>query len=215
MMDKIVKGAFLILLLILINLNFEHIFGAKREIETEPKKEETVAVFKDRKIEELTKKVRTLEVAMSIRDVLDRCYPHIPPEEKGVIASSIAEASERYQIDPKLILAVIETESAFKIDAISNKGALGLMQVIPATGIHVARELKINLSEKDSLFDPVINVLIGSYYLKELMKQYQDLEIVLTAYNMGPGAVENEGFNRLPKRYSERVKKSYRELKDN
>ncbi|MCD6452538.1 MAG: lytic transglycosylase domain-containing protein [Acidobacteria bacterium] len=214
-MDKIIKGAFLILLLILINFNFDHIFNAKKIPETQPKKESEALLFKDRKIEELTKKVRTLEVAMSIRDVLDRCYPYIPPEKKGVIASSIAEASERYQIDPKLILAVIETESAFKIDAISNKGAIGLMQVIPATGLHVAKELKLNLSEKDSLFDPVINVLIGSYYLKELMKQYKNLEAVLTAYNMGPGTLETQGLYRLPKKYSERVKRNYQELMNN
>jgi soluble lytic murein transglycosylase-like protein len=94
----------------------------------------------------------------------------------------IREVSARYNVDPALIRAVIETESNWNSEAISRKGALGLMQLVPGT----ARQLGVN-----NAFDPKQNLDGGVHYLHMLLERYNgDLDRALAAYNAGPGAVD-------------------------
>lgn len=89
----------------------------------------------------------------------------------------IADASEKYGIDPALIKAIIMAESSYNPSAVSNKGAVGLMQIMPATATSLGVE---------NLFDPEDNVDGGVKYLKWLLNQFRGDEILaVAAYNAG------------------------------
>lgn len=95
---------------------------------------------------------------------------------------------ECYQrgMDPSIVLGVIMVESRFRPDAISNKGAMGLMQLMPNTGLYVAEREGIEILTNKELYDPEINVRLGIAYLSELETQYKNINHALGAYNYGP-----------------------------
>ena len=97
----------------------------------------------------------------------------------------ILSASGRYNVDPDLIRAVIKTESDFNTNARSNKGAMGLMQLMPDTA---------RLHNVSDAYDPNANVEGGVRHLRMLLERYQgNLELSLAAYNAGAAAVEKHG----------------------
>lgn len=102
----------------------------------------------------------------------------------------VEECDNHSNLDPYLILAVIQVESEFSPRAISNRGAIGLMQVMPRTGEYVAKENGISYSGKKSLYDPLINVKLGIRYLSFLAERYDNTENALAAYNYGPSNFE-------------------------
>ncbi len=106
------------------------------------------------------------------------------------LAPVIAQAAKRYQVDAALLKAVIAAESGFDSAAVSPKGAVGLMQVLPATGERYGVRADTQRTVADKLTDPRINVLTGARYLRDLQARYPDrLELVLASYNAGEGAV--------------------------
>ncbi len=97
----------------------------------------------------------------------------------------IAEHASMHGVRPDLVHAVIQAESAFNPMARSSKGAMGLMQLMPATAVR--------LGVTDA-YDPAQNIRAGVTYLKHLLERYsQNEELALAAYNAGPGAVEKYG----------------------
>ena len=114
------------------------------------------------------------------------------------------EAAERNKLDPALVKAVIRTESGWNPNAVSRKGAVGLMQLIPET----AQRYGVNNS-----FDPVQNIEGGTKYLKSLLDRYNgDLTKSLAAYNAGERTVDlNRGVPAIPEtqRYVEKVTNAY------
>ena len=103
---------------------------------------------------------------------------HASPEE---IDQSIVMAAARHNVDPNLVRAVIKVESNFNSNAISRKGAMGLMQLMPKT----AHELRVK-----NPFDPEQNADAGVRHLKYLLEKYNgDVNLTLAAYNAGEGAV--------------------------
>ena len=120
----------------------------------------------------------------------------VTPESKAGNAYSslpynheVVAAAKATSLDPALIHAVIATESKHNPRAQSNMGALGLMQLMPAT----AR--RFNVKDRN---DPKQNITAGAKYLRELLTLYKgDLKLTLAAYNAGPGAVKKYN-NRIP-----------------
>jgi soluble lytic murein transglycosylase-like protein len=108
-----------------------------------------------------------------------------PTGTRAELEALAADVARRHGLDPALVLAVASVESAFRPKAVSPKGALGLMQLMPATAT--------SLGVADA-FDPETNLEGGSRYLAELIALYGgDLTKALAAYNAGPGAVKRHG----------------------
>ena len=102
--------------------------------------------------------------------------------------------SEKYNVDKNLILAVIKAESNFNENAISNRNAIGLMQLMEETAKDVANKNNIEIDNeniKEELCDVYKNIEIGTAYIASLLKRYQNTEVALAAYNAGIGTVDN------------------------
>ena len=101
------------------------------------------------------------------------------------------------EIQKELVSAVMYRESLFQRDAVSVSNAHGLMQIIPETAANISRRFSIDYDEVDDLYNPEINIKIGTKYLSWLLKKFDNtLEYVLAAYNAGPSRV-----NRWKKKY--------------
>ena len=135
---------------------------------------------------QLRSEINRLRSIASIREVLEVHYPSTSIEEKRELAETIFEACEMYDLKVELVLAVIQTESAFNETAVSRKGAMGLMQVLPSTGIAMARELSMAETGRAELFDRRTNILLGCHYLKKMLNRYNSIDHALLAYNTGP-----------------------------
>lgn len=116
------------------------------------------------------------------------------------------EIGETLDVDPYLILAVIEAESQYNPDAHGN-GAVGLMQLIPSC--HKNTMAKYGYS-KDDLFDPYKNIQIGAEYLSSLTHKYDDISFALVCYNKGEGGALSSGVKST--KYSEHVLNIYNKL---
>jgi soluble lytic murein transglycosylase-like protein len=126
---------------------------------------------------------------------------------KSELEPIIAQAAETYQVDADLIRGVIKAESNFNVKAVSPKGAMGLMQLMPET----ARELGVR-----NAYNPEENIMAGTRYLKGLLTRYNgNVSLALAAYNWGMGNVEKYP-NRLPaetRTYISRIMQLYRDAK--
>lgn len=120
--------------------------------------------------------------AVDYRNRVSKVFvPKFPAKKKEAYSSYISASALKYDVSKDLIEAVILVESSFNANATSHKGAMGLMQLMPATadmlGVHDA-------------YDPEQNIEGGTKYLKQLLNSYEgDMRLALAAYNAGEGAV--------------------------
>lgn len=106
-------------------------------------------------------------------------------------ANQIDSVSHRFEVPAELIWSVIKKESAFERKAISYANAYGLMQLLPGTASQVAPYLGITYFSTQQLFDPDINIQLGTFYLSSLLKRYEGNYVkALAAYNAGPHRVD-------------------------
>jgi soluble lytic murein transglycosylase len=176
---------------------------------TEKYENEKLIRYQQSRIEELEEKLKIL-------DIIQDFQIGMRPSEIGKLANVVYSESKKYGYDPLLLLALIQVESSFKKEEVSNKGAIGLMQVKPSIGSDVANRRGINWYNRSMLLEPDYNVELGSLYLFELVLKFGDLKEAITAYNIGPTRLrqlQNEDVT-PPKAYLAKVLKEYRVLKE-
>jgi soluble lytic murein transglycosylase len=141
---------------------------------------------------------------------LEKKRARIPDGELRELAKTIYEASRSYGVDYRLVLAVMEAESNFRQDVVSNKGAIGIMQVKTIVAREFSRQVGI-FYKKNVLNCPHANVRFGVYYLSWLGKYFNTDRAVLFAYNVGfTRARQVIGKNSEPKTaYTQRVFEEY------
>ena len=119
-------------------------------------------------------------------------HARLSPQESRDVSETIVRESQDNQVPWDLVLAVIQTESGYFNFAVSHVGALGLMQIMPATGAHLAAKQDLPWKGAETtLFEPVENVQMGVRYLSELHDRYDDWDRALAAYNWGPGRIDS------------------------
>lgn len=102
----------------------------------------------------------------------------------------VEKYAEEYKIEKELIYAMIKTESNFNEGAISNKNAIGLMQIIESTAYEVAKEIEKEITKED-IRNPETNIQLGTKYISNLIKRYKNIELAVVAYNAGIGNVDS------------------------
>ena len=188
----------------LLGIRYEARVQSVNEVDTLVRVQKTkITTLRDQNLE--------LRTVVLLREFLDEERIRLPRETVNGMAGSIARASEHYSLPPEMIMAVIRTESAFDANALSNKGAVGLMQILPSTAQEIAQELRMDWRGDDLLRDPGANIEMGTYYLTKLIAQFNNVAVALTAYNHGPGRVSelNDAKAELPMGYAEKVLSHY------
>lgn len=98
--------------------------------------------------------------------------------------------SREYGVDPILVFAIIKAESNFDPDVVSSSKAIGLMQLMDTTAEEISRNVQINFQKDITLYNPELNIKLGTKYFSNLMKVYNNNYLLaLTAYNAGIGNV--------------------------
>ncbi|GAB6068229.1 lytic transglycosylase domain-containing protein [Methylothermus subterraneus] len=127
--------------------------------------------------------------------------------KKTELAPAIEQVAQKYRLDPKLLHAIIRAESAYNPNAVSPKGAVGLMQLMPETAA------RYGIGDR---YDPFKNLEAGARYLRDLLSTFGDIRLAVAAYNAGEGAVRKYG-NQIPpyletREYVARVLQFYENL---
>lgn len=101
----------------------------------------------------------------------------------------IKKYANEYNVDEYLIYAIIKAESNFNQDAVSHRGAKGLMQLMYSTAEDISKRIGIELNE-DNILEPDINIKLGTKYISMLIQKYNNINLALAAYNAGSGNVD-------------------------
>jgi soluble lytic murein transglycosylase len=132
------------------------------------------------------KNVRQERIVEKIAEYMEREDATLSEEELRDVARMIFKESRQHDLDYRLVLAIIKVESNFKHDAVSPKGARGLLQVRPSHAKYIAHSLGIEWLGAKTLDEPDKNIRIGVHFFSKLMDDYDSVNMALHAYNMGP-----------------------------
>ena len=147
--------------------------------------------------------------------------PDISGEEAWMMTQVIYDECAKHKVDPILVLALIDVEGKFQYVAVSPKGARGLMQILPYVGEWLLHEIGLEPHATSDQFlpefldDPILNIRLGVYYLKDLKRTFRDRRLALTAYNLGPTETRNRLDNHIEfsDRYARAVLSTYQKYK--
>ena len=153
----------------------------------------------------------TPDIRVEIQAELIARHTGLSDREITRLADTIVKEARRHELDPALVLAVIQVESGGYHLAVSPVGALGLMQLLPSTAAELAEKHGHTWRGANSLFDPILNVKLGTAYLSQLSNKYGSMPMALAAYNWGPGRIDRRlrRGGSLPRIYVEQVMKFY------
>jgi soluble lytic murein transglycosylase-like protein len=156
--------------------------------------------------------------AAIIDAVLAKRAPELGLTLRRQLGQAIAEEAGRSGYDPLLILALIDVESDFAEEAVSEKGARGLMQIRPSTLHFLAEKEGLRLTREEVAADPALCVRLGIRYLRDLQDRFGgDLDLALMAYNAGPGRIWDslkEGDLERFRVYPRAVRRDFRRLRE-
>jgi len=142
------------------------------------------AFLKSRRARGVSLSSRAMQIYDPYKRAIARFNPRLTAQQLDTITKSVLAFSERYGVDPRLVVALILVESGFKPTATSPKGAMGLGQLMPGT----ARGLGVG-----NAYDPVQNVEASIRLIRGHLDKYGNLALALSAYNAGGGAVRKYG----------------------
>ena len=157
------------------------------------------------------KKQETIKEILVILEKYETGLAKVTREE---LAEVIYEEATRNNHDPKFILALIAIESSFQNWSVSERGAKGLMQIMPYVAESIAKEMGIEWSGDLTLFNPSLNIKMGVYYLSRLLLDFKDPGLALTAYNYGPTYVRGliDKKRKVPQHFYQKILSTYQGL---
>lgn len=135
----------------------------------------------------------------------------------------IERVAQEEKLDPRLIAAIIKTESDFRSEVIASDGGMGLMQLMPETAQEMCQAFGLTY-QKDLMLDPATNIKLGTHYLSSLIQKYQNRHLATAAYNVGQRKVDGwlkdgtitwelSSMDKIPvpitRRYVKKVDKAY------
>jgi soluble lytic murein transglycosylase-like protein len=158
--------------------------------------------------------VAHLQQRLHILEAVEELQSNLTPDEEAALAHQVFDYSHEHGLDPLLVLSVIRVESDFASDAVSPMGALGIMQVMPATARFVTEQRGWNWPGESRLFEPSFNIRVATSYLSDLLTKFGSVEEALIAYNCGEGTMQELASIGLPlpRSYARRVLSVYDRL---
>lgn len=152
-----------------------------------------------------------------IESVLKKRAPDLGLTLRRQLSNAIVDESKKANFDPLLIVAIIDVESDFEDEAVSNKGARGLMQIKPSTLHYLAEKEGIRLTRDEVASDTILQVRLGIRYLRQLHTKFGDLDYALMAYNAGPARIRQAMKDRDVepfRRYPQLVRRDFRRFRE-
>lgn len=129
------------------------------------------------------------------------------------VLQAVLRESQRHELDPLLLLAVIEHESGFHLSLRGRHGEIGLMQVKPRTARWLERQRHLKREGSATLWHPEHNIAAGAAYLAYLRQRFPDRRLYLAAYNSGPYNVKKQlKYRTVPRKYASGVLRRYQRL---
>lgn len=211
------KNSTFILSIITVCLYFAHISLAYISYQVNDRiledAKEKYFVKLEKRIEQ-NKLLKEYEVKKKIFNILSKFHTGLSSSQLKQTVRVIHQEGKKYGYDPMLLVAIIIAESSFYNRAVSNVGARGLMQLMPFTAKQIAFETKLRWEGENTLYDPLMNVKMGIYYLDKMESKFGNLQLALEAYNNGPKRL-NKMLNRgyLPTHYSNKVFNFYERIR--
>ena len=162
------------------------------------------------RVKEDPEQEREMQIVTRAVDLIRRDGVNLNRRTLEQVVSAIYRVSRKNGIDYRIVLALAKVESNFRNEAVSPKGARGLLQIKPSVAEKVAKDLGIDLRNRRALHECEKNVEIGTYILSNLIEKYYDIHAALSGYNMGQDKLLELSGNDRSTTFSRAVLREYK-----